>query len=605
MTRVLWLGAVTAAIALAQFGCSGQRGGFDQAFTKRWQSDHGDSATALYERLKGQKPVANTELAVGVSTQGLVAKGLKEGTNWTFAGNVDTVPQISGNVVAFTSGHQVVALDAKSGNVLWKIDSGKRRLRGIGDDGTYTAVSLGDAKGTLPSQFLIVTRQGSVSHSYELRGSLGVPAEFGGVAFVPWDSQYVSAVDAQTGDEVGRILLRNQVSHAQNIGGELYFGQLGLTRFDEKIGAAQRKAGNYVSLPSKKIPGDPEWYKDGTEVYTPTDSATTKIHLWARPVATGDGLGIVANTYAAGYFSVVFGLDAKDGSLKWTRALEDDVVGGAAATDGFALCDAAGKVWAIGSSGSTPVPVTNLGKPLVACVVHAHTLGVESASSDSVAEQIEAVLDTHRPVLATAYAFLVEELPYIKDPLVTKILIDLIEHPRTVPSLAKRAGVLLAEQRTGVEYMMAALERHYDFLSGNRPPPVGPIAVALEAIGERKAAPLLARHLNDPATKTADIPLVASALKTLATPAESDELKTFFALYRATADEAPLVDAVVTVAQTLVRVGGPSGQEMVEFAATDPLTHPKVRSKLTETLYRKKTKPPKQSSQGKLSSAAN
>ena len=95
---------------------------------------------------------------------------------------------------------------------------------------------------------------------------------------------------------------------------------------------------------------------------------------------------------------------------------------------------------------------------------------------------------------------------------------------------------------------------------------------------------------------------MAAALKTLATPAESDELKTFFALYRATADEGPLVDAVVMVAQTLVRVGGPSGQEMVEYAATDPLTHPKVRSKLTETLYRKKTKPPpKHGAQGKLS----
>jgi outer membrane protein assembly factor BamB len=152
--------------------------------------------------------------------------------------------------------------------------------------------------------------------------------------------------------------------------------------------------------------------------------------------------------------------------------------------------------------------------------------------------------------------------------------------------------------------MLAALERHYDFLSGNRPPPVGPLAVALAAIGDRNAAPLLAKHLNDPATATKDVPLVASALAELATSSETDELKTFFALYRATADEAPLVEAVVKVAQTLIRVGGPSGQEMVEFAATDPLTHPTVRSKLTETIYRKPAKPaPKAESTGKATSS--
>src|SRR5690606_37886943 len=147
-----------------------------------------------------------------------------------------------------------------------------------------------------------------------------------------------------------------------------------------------------------------------------------------------------------------------------------------------------------------------------------------------------------------AYAFLLEELPHVKDPLTTKILIDLVEHPRTVPSLAKRARVLLAEQRTGVEYMLAALERHYDFLSGKQPPPVGPLAQALEAMNEAQAAPLLAKHLNDPATDVKDVGLLANALYKLATHAEGEELKTFFALYRATADQAPLVDAVIKVA---------------------------------------------------------
>lgn len=600
MKRLLFTCFTASALA----ACAGQQNGFDQAFTKRWQSDSGDSATRLYQQLQGAQAPAAAQVAVGVTSGGLVGKPLGAGAGWSHAGRVDTVPQISGGVVAFTSGNQIVALDAENGTPLWKVDAGKRRLRGIGDDGTVTAVSLSDAQGTLPGQVLLVTRNGNVAHSYEVRAPLGVPAVHGNVAFIPWANQYVTAIDTTTGDEIGRILLRHQVSHAQTIGGELYFGQLGLTRFDEKIGAAQRQAGNFVALPDKKVPGDPEWYKDGTRVYTSTNSATTKIHLWARPMPNDEGLGLAGDTYAASYFSVAFGLDAKDGSLKWTRSLAGDIVGGAAAADGFALCDATGKVWGVGSNGQAPAPVADLGKPLTACVVQTDSLGISGEPDDSVAEQIQAVLDTHRPSLATAYSFLIEELPSINDPLVTKILIDLIEHPRTVPSLAKRAGVLLAKQRTGVDYMLAALERHYDFLLGNRPPPVGPLAVALGAIGDRKAAPLLAKHLNDPATATRDVPLVASALAELATASETEELQTFFALYRATADEAPLVEAVVKVAQTLIRVGGPSGQEMVEFAATDPLTHPTVRSKLTETIYRKTPKPaPKSEAESKATSS--
>ncbi len=573
-------------VALSLVACGGQRNGFDQAFTKRWQSDHGDSATRLYERLQEKPSQPGTEVVVGVTAHGLVGQTLAGAGRWSYPGNVDTVPQISGDVVAFSSGHQVVALNAKTGSVLWKVDAGKRRLRGMGDDGTTTAVSLSDAKGTEPSQFMLVGRDGSVQHRYELRSPIGVPAVYKGVAFVPWASQYVTAIDTTSGEEVGRVLLRHQVSHAEQIGTELYFGQLALTRFDAKIGAAQRQAGNTVSLPDKTLPGKPEWYKDGTVVYAPTDSASTKIHLWARPVQSGDALAIAGGSYAASYFSVVLGLDAKDGSLVWTRAFDDDIVGGGAAQDGYALCDAKGKVWAVSNQGNEPKVAADLGKPLVACVLQVQTLGVSGAPAEPLAEQMDQVLSTHRPSLAAAYAFIVEELPSLDDPKVTKILIDLVEHPRTVPSLAKRARVLLAQQRTGVKYMMSALKRHYDFLSGNRPPPVGPIAQALEAIGEPQAAPLLAQHLNDPATSAKDVALIANALYKLATPSESDELKTFFALYRATADQPSLVEAVVRVAQTLVRVGGPSGQEMVEYAATDPLTHPNVRSKLAEALHR-------------------
>jgi outer membrane protein assembly factor BamB len=132
--------------------------------------------------------------------------------------------------------------------------------------------------------------------------------------------------------------------------------------------------------------------------------------------------------------------------------------------------------------------------------------------------------------------------------------------------------------------MLAALERHYDFLSGNRPPPVGPLADALAALDERRAAPLLAKQLNDPANQAGDIQKVAQALHKLAGSAELSELKTFFALYRATAGETPLVEAVVLVAESILRVGGDEGYSLVRQAAFDPLTQAKVRQGLNRAL---------------------
>lgn len=565
-------------------GCGAGHAGFDQAFTKKWQSDSGDSASTLYERFKSAPLDAGSEVAVGVTDRGLVGKVLGGGNVWNYPGKVETVPEVSGDVVAFSSGSQLVALKASSGSELWKVDTGPRRLRGIGDDGGVTVVSLDDARGTESSVVMIVARDGSIKYRYELKSPVGVPAIGAGIAFVPWDSQYVSGIDVKTGDEVGRILLRHQVSQVRNVGGELYFGQIGFTRFDEKIGAAQRRDADYVQLPSRILPGKPSWYSDGTEVRVPSDSATTKIQLLARPSMRGNELGIAADTYVATYFSLALGLNAKDASLEWVRGLTHDIVGGAASANGFVFCDEAGKLWSTGSTGGAPAELGDLGSKLIACTVQANQTAESAAAPEPLAQQVQKVFENNLPSLASAYAFIVEELPKIEDPLVTKILIDLIENPRTVPSIAKRARQLLSGQRIGEQYMLAALKRHYDFLSGNRPPPVGPLADALAALGSKQAAPLLAKQLNDPANEAGDTQKVAKALHELAGASELDELKTFFALYRATAAEPNLAGAVILVAETMIRVGGEDGRALVKQAAFDPLTQQSIRSGLNKAL---------------------
>jgi hypothetical protein len=116
------------------------------------------------------------------------------------------------------------------------------------------------------------------------------------------------------------------------------------------------------------------------------------------------------------------------------------------------------------------------------------------------------------------------------------------------------------------------------------PPPLGPLADALSAMNESSAAPLLAGHLNDPANDMVDVERAAQALGKLATPAEYEQLRTFFALYRATADEPSLVSAVVAIGGALLRIGGEAGHGVVERAARDPLTQVEVKRGISALL---------------------
>jgi outer membrane protein assembly factor BamB len=568
--------------ALCACGAAGVNSS-SKALDPDWQNDSGASIALVEQRLHALPRVANARMAVGVSDAGLVGASLDGKSRWTHAGQPSSAPIIAGPLVIFSEGDQIVALEASSGAKAWSIGNRGLHLRGAGDDGTNTALVLADAHKSL---FLGVSRSGSTLGSVESKAELGMPAARAGIAFVPWSNQYVSALDIASGDEKGRLLARVQVSQALNFGGELYFGEQALIRFDEKARFASTNQANHVGLPKVELPGKPSWLGSGFVNSSSQANARTKIRIFAAPVAAPSGeLSLGAGTFAATYFRVVLGLDSKSGALRWVRSLPADIVGGAAASSGFVLCDANGKVWSLDRAGSDAGSL-QLGSKVRICAVDAGAEDVPAAPARaSLAVQITEALDNLEPTMAEAERYLVSELGKQEDPIVTKSLIDLSSSPRVPPDLRLETRRLLALRKNGTEYMLSALARHYDFVSGVLlPPPVGPLADALAASGETRAAPLLAKHLNDPANSAEDVAHAARALAKLATPAEYDDLRTFFALYRATADDEALVTAVVSCAEALLRVGGADGRAVVERAAQDPLTQNDVRRALPAIL---------------------
>ncbi len=576
-------------LGLLLLGCGGQNTvtGVGAPFSSTWQADQGRSIAALEAKLRSAPAPAAAPVAVGVNESGLFGVTLPGGKRWSYGTSADTVPQVAGSVVVATYAGSLFALDAQTGRELWRLPVEGRKLRGAADDGSLTvAVVAGDNPGK--SRFVAVNRQGDVVRRIDSTVDLGFPAVKAGIGFIPWGDQYVSAVELRTGDEVARLLLREIVTQARNFDGQLWFGEKGLVRFDDKIRLATTNQGTRIGLPARTLPGKPLWLGSGNLLWPVSNSARLRIRLAATPTATEGGAHFTNRAFLASYFRVVLGLSERDGSVRFVKSLGADALGLSSGRRGFAICDASGKVTLVSDKGGD-AGSAELGARLTACAVDVTGLAIESgAAPPALAEQIGHALGELTPDMAVAQKLLVDELTKLEDPLVTKILIDLTSSTKIPPDLRSAARKLIATRRSGKQYMLAALERHYDYVSDVLlPPPLGPLADALAAMNEVSATPLLAKHLNDPANDMADVERAAVALGTLATPSEYDELRTFFALYRATADEPSLVSAVVSIASALLRVGGEPGKLVVERAAQDPLTQVDVKRGLNALLEQK------------------
>jgi outer membrane protein assembly factor BamB len=574
--------ACSGALALALAACGGGQTRLN-VFSTEWQDDGGKSIAALQSRLAGVVIPPGADVAVGVVDDGLVGAPLGGGTPWKLAHALDSRPVLAGTVVVGTGGGELFALDATNGKTLWTRRAGGA-LRGAGDDGRSTIVSLGTT-GETQTTVLVIARSGAIVRQLEAGPPIGTPAIVGPYAFLPWQNQYVTVYDISSGEEVARVVLREQTSRAFTVGKALFFGELGLFRFDDQIAHASSGHASHVGLPVRELPGTPKWFEPGTEVLPVAADARDKIRLYARPTTTGE-LGIDSGRFVATYFKIALGMDAKTGQLAWVHTHPSDIVGGASYAGGTALCDADGKVTFVDQKTGGTAGSLSLGQKVKACAVQADGLTKPAAASPkSLAEQVADAVVAKDPEMAMIQKMLLRELAGLDDEVVTKALIDLASDPSTSPVLLPDARSALAARRNGAQFMIDALGRHYDYLKDVlRPPPVGPIADALGGMKAKRAAAALASHLSDPADSSDDVKRVAAALVQVGDKDQLAALEAFFALYRATADDDDLVSAVASAAQAIVKLGGDDGKAFVANGIKDASTVPQVRAKVTASI---------------------
>jgi outer membrane protein assembly factor BamB len=576
-----------AAIAALVAACGGGQTKLN-LFSTDWTDDGGASIGRVWQRVGSTPaaPTADVVLGIAGNTDKLIGVPLNGGAKWTFAHPLDARPVVAGSVVVASGGNEVLALDAKTGSVLWRRPTGGLPLLGAGDDGTATVVTFRRAGGT-GSVLLAVAHDGQVVRQIETDRPLGAPAVLGRMAFVPWAGQYVSVIDLANGDEAARVTLRQQTTRAWAEGGSLWFGQVGFTRFDEHVRDASKGQATTLSVPVRELPGTPRLMPSGETAIPAVANAEDKARLYARPHGADSGATLEDGRWYATYFRLAMGFGAEKGKLAWVHSHAADFVGGAAAAGGLVLCDDQGKVTELDALTGGVVNEVDLGEPVKACVVSVDAQRVGGIPRDGkpLAEQLASAVLADDPQLVVAQKLLLRELSALEDDTATKTLVDLASDPRTSPDLLVDARKALANRRNGAAYMEAALERHYDFLKDVlRAPPVGPIAQALGAMKEKAAAPLLASHLLDPADTDDDVMQASAALAVVAGRDQLPALRQFFGMYRATAADDELAAAVVSVGQALLALEDDAGRAVVSAAAKDESTVPYARERLEALL---------------------
>jgi outer membrane protein assembly factor BamB len=506
---------------------------------------------------------------------------------WQHPVQAMSAPYLAGDAVVVQTNSAIVGFDLRTGAERFSVSRGAMTLKGADGQGDLVAFVIGQGLGTFAKSEAVLVQGGSVRWRRPVDSLIGVPAVVGNMVLVPWSSQFISAIDVQSGDEFARVRVRDGViSHAISDSGQIYIGSFhGVTRITSSIGSGTLKGSGYFSLPERELPGRPLLLDD---IYTatnsaPPDSAQHRIALAWRPVADRMRISLQDDNLYLVFYRFVYALDPRDESVRWVYVHDADVVGAAAQAHGVAIADETGHFAFLGAGSGEVMWKTAPGSRTTVVRMPGDGGLVDHGGTptdpNALPARLLAAAQDQDARLVPARLFAVSALAHMPQADATADLIQLCDSSRLAPPVRERACVELKQRSSGVDHLLATLERHAGYLEGTTAPPVGALAKAASSLKEKRAVPLLIAQLKDPNTPSADLPAVVSALGDLGDASAAEPLGGFLRLYHADPIDEDLVRALELVPGALLKLSGPVAQPVLETVTFDEMGAFSVRQK--------------------------
>lgn len=537
---------------------------------------------------------------------------LGEGTpQWERTVALDVRPIALSDTLLSAAGPQLVALNADTGEDRFRRAMAEPVL--LGATRVADTLVVVTTRRDPPARSAVTgldAHTGTLRFEHRVDGRVGQPTAVGDRVLLPWNAQFLVALDASSGLEVARLRSRHgRITWVRSQPDGVYLG-------DEQI---HRGIGSYLTgdegagrggpvgtqLPLADLPGAPLPYPSGFESVPAQRSAYGRVGAHFRLIADDNGTPTVAeDALFLVYYRHVYGLDDA-GRPRWARVLDHDVVAAQAVPGGLWVVTAAGEALQLAEGdGSTAarIPLASAGatapEPLASAVLVRASGQLQQVLNQSeqaaptpptpLREQLLSVaLDTDSR-LVPSREFALFQLAQRPEPDVTRDLIDIYQQTTTPRAMKEEVKRLLTTRSDGSTHLLQALDQRYDFLEQSKPAPLELLVPALVTLGERAAVPRLAARLFDHETGADKLLILVTAIESLGGKSAIPLLSRFVRLYRADSFAAQHPAPFVAASEALLRLAeqhaDPGTRVLLQALADDPRTVAPLRTPLLASL---------------------
>ncbi len=567
---------------------------FGGLYRDNQEADFGAVVTQLRAAPEAAAAVANVVVGVTAGENPeLVCVELPSGTvRWRSAFAASSRPEILGDVVLVSNREKLFGFDLRDGRPRFEraLPQGLSYVGSARDGNTiYAAFNVGAQGGARRvGRIEAFSETGADRWRHEIQGVFAQPSARASLVFVPWDQQNLSVLSAMDGHEVARLRSTDDtIRFTKTTDQGVYFGNRYMSRFDERTFHGARARSAHLTPPLGDLPGNPEIEDDGFLANPGTRSAVGKIRIYMSPKESSEGVVPAGNAYYFVYYRYLFGYD-HEGHLRWARMFPEDILNAVVQDNGIIVVGDKGSVHGIAAetgvdsftltssiewaSASLNASLTDLGS------------NSEAAPPTSLREELNLIALDPDNRLIPARAYAVRQLAAIPEAEVTRDLLDVYGQRSTPRILREAIGTALESREQGVEFLVAALRRRYDFLEQTEAPPLSIIVPALIRAHQASAVPLLVQQMHDHETPDATLFYAVRGVSELGDANIVPELRRFLIRYHADTSMAVTPETLAALewaSKGVFRLGGDEGRRYLTALSSDARTAEATRNSIT------------------------